>query len=162
MIQIAEFEPSLAADLPETHALLRGANLTVHPAVSRVVLHGSRGPAGGFRPDSDIDLSLIVDLPAKINPPVIEALMRAVFETTRQNWRGGVEADLALVFDLRGCGLKCFDRSSWQEGLCNGGIDCFGLYKYQKGFSGAITGAGIQVQRMYPCLRIWRRDLSLI
>ncbi len=158
MIRIRKFEPALAARLPETHAMLLRANLTVHPAVSRVVLHGSRGLAGGYRPDSDIDLSLIVDLPAQDDPSGMEALMQAVYETTQKNWQPGVEADLALVFDTHACGLKCFDQTAWQEGFCDGGVDCFGLYKVQKGFSGFVSNAGIQVKQMYPCLRIWRRD----
>ncbi len=158
MIQISKFEPVLAARLPDTHALLLGANLTLHPAVSRVVLHGSRGPAGGFRPDSDIDLSLIVDLPAQDDPSGMEALMQAVYETTQKNWQPGVEADLALVFDILACGLKCFDQTAWREDRCSDGVDCFGLYKVQKGFSGFVSNAGIQVRQMYPCLRIWRRD----
>lgn len=158
MIQISKFEPVLAARLPDTHALLLRANLTVHPAVSRVVLHGSRGLAGGYRPDSDIDLSLIVDLPAQDGPSGMEALMQAVYETTQMYWQAGVEADLALVFDILACGLKCFDQTAWREDLCSDGVDCFGLYKVQKGFSGFVSNAGIQVMQMYPCLRIWRRD----
>ena len=60
------FEPILSVkiQLPETWRLLREGGLMLHPSVKRVVVHGSRGPAGGFRKDSDLDLSLIVDPPA--------------------------------------------------------------------------------------------------
>jgi len=64
------FSPTLAQQLPVIYALLRIANLTVHPSVARIVLHGSRGLAGGARQDSDIDLSLIVDLPAELGTQV--------------------------------------------------------------------------------------------
>lgn len=37
------------------------------------------------------------------------------------------------------------------------GVGCFGLYKLQKGFSGFVENAGIEVRRMYPCLKIWQR-----
>ena len=37
------------------------------------------------------------------------------------------------------------------------GVDCFGLYKVQKGFNGILQNAGVQVKRMYPCLKIWQR-----
>ena len=87
-----------------------------------------------------------------------EVQLREISEVTLSNWRGAVEADLAVVFDLRGCGLKCFDRGVWDDQLCaENGVDCFGLYKTQKGFSGMVTNAGVQVRRMYPCLKIWQR-----
>jgi hypothetical protein len=58
--------------------------------------------------------------------------------------------------------LKCFDRTAWDEHLCPlGGVDCFGLYKIQKGFNGFVTNAGVQVKKMYPCLTIWRRHDTL-
>ena len=153
-----DFESSLASSLPKTHALLNSSNLTLHPAVSCVVLHGSRGLAGGYRPDSDIDLSLHVDLPEGIAASELPVLLREVLETTLRNWRSSIEADLAAVFDIRNCRLKCFDRTSWDAQLCaTGGIDCFGLYKIQKGFNGFVNNAGVQVELMYPCLKIWQR-----
>ena len=159
MVRVMDFEPLLKSSLPETYELLRASNLTLHPAVSRAFLHGSRGLAGGYRPDSDIDLSLLVDLPAGITAPELPVLMRRVLELTLNNWQGSIEADLAAAFDIRNCKLKCFDRASWDEQLCRfGGIDCFGLYKIQKGFNGFVTNAGVQVKRMYPCLKIWQRD----
>jgi hypothetical protein len=127
--------------------------------VSRVVLHGSRGLAGGCRPDSDIDLSLIIDAPQDSN---IERQLQNVLETTLAAWYADVELDLAVVFDIRGCDLKCFDQRTGNEQICRlGGIDCFGLYKTQKGFSGLVTNAGIQVKLMYPCLKIWQRPIFI-
>jgi hypothetical protein len=149
------FEPHFAVALPEAYALIRSSNLTVHPHVSRVILHGSRGLAGGYRPDSDIDLSLIVDTPQR---PNMERQLQDILETTLNSWRAAIELDLAVVFDIRNCGLKCFNQRAWNEQACKlGGIDCFGLYKTQKGFSGLVTNAGIQVKQMYPCLKIWQR-----
>jgi hypothetical protein len=109
MEPLAVFAPGLAQLLPESHALLQAAHLVVHPAVGRVVPTGSRGIHGAPRPDSDVDLSLVVAgaaLPA--DEPAREQLLRAVVETTLSAWRGPVECDLAAVYDQRGCGLTCF------------------------------------------------------
>jgi hypothetical protein len=154
-IQIRKFAEALSTRLPATDALLRSSNLTIHPAVSHIILHGSRGLAGGYRPDSDIDLSLLVDpLPAL----QLERTLQAAIETTLDHWRGPIELDLAAIFDLQWCELKCFDQTQWDEQICaRGGVDCFGLYKTQKGFKGLITNAGVQVKLMYPCLKIWQR-----
>lgn len=127
------FEPIFESSLLETCKLLRASNLTLHPAVSKIVLHGSRGPAGGYRPDSDIDLSLIVDLHTGITAAELPVLLREVLETMLRNWRSAIQADLAAAFDIRNCGLKCFERTSWDARSCTlGGVDCFGLYKIQK------------------------------
>lgn len=158
MIQVQEFEPRLSTLLPATYSLLMTANLTLHPAVRQVTLHGSRGLAGGYRPDSDIDLSLLVNTGAQAATPDLEPLLRDVLETTLNHWQGSVEADVAVIFDIRDCGLKCFEWSRWREQLClQGGVDCFGLYKRQQGAYGFIEHAGIEVKRMYPCLTIFRR-----
>lgn len=157
-ITLLEFNTELASSLPETHALLMASNLKLHPAVSSVVLSGSRGPAGGYRSDSDIDLSLIVDAPQRASMRQLQTLLRDVLETTLNNWRCTVEADLAAVFDIRDCGLKCFEQTLWDERMCEfGGVDCFGLFKIQKGFNGFVTNAGIQVKRIHPCLKIMRK-----
>jgi hypothetical protein len=155
MVNPLNFETYFAEALPETYAIIVSANLTVHPAVSRVTLHGSRGLAGGYRSTSDIDLSLIVDAP---QTPDMESLLQEVLETTLNRWQSGVELDLAVIFDIRNCKLACFEQTIWDERFCRvGGIDCFGLYKTQKGFTGLVTNAGIQVKLMYPCLKIWQR-----
>lgn len=148
-----DFHPHLAVLLPQTYAILKSANLTVHASVTRIILHGSRGPANCHRGDSDIDLSLIVDV-----PPDDVDLLRDIYETTCRHWKSSIELDLAVVFDQRQCGLKCFDEAAWNAHLCKiGGTDCFGLYKIGKGFNGLVTNAGVQVKRMYPCLKIWAR-----
>ncbi len=144
--------------IPYTVALLQKANLTLHPAVSRVVLHGSRGLAGGYRPDSDIDLSLIVDVNTSTPIPQLQSTLREVVQMTLSNWKSKIEADLAVVFDIGKCGLVCFEQTAWNDRVCKiGGTDCFGLFKTQRGFDGIVTNAGVQVKLMYPCLRIWSR-----
>jgi hypothetical protein len=157
MVKITSFQPQLASLLPETCTLLASSNLTVHPAVSRIVLHGSRGLANNYRVDSDIDLSLIVDM--QPGPGQVDLhLLQEVWDATLNHWNSGVELDLALVFDTKNCGLKCFDQADWDSQSCTiGGKDCFGLYKLTKGFSGLVTNTGIQVRRMIPCLKIWER-----
>ena len=121
-------------------------------------MHGSRGLASGARPDSDIDLSLLVDLPAKVGAMESEPFLCSVFETTFNAWRAEIELDLAVIFETQACTLSCFTQTNWQDSFCSiGGLDCFGLYKVQKGFNGLVLNAGIEVKRMYPCLEIWRR-----
>ena len=157
MTEIHEFEEQFVVSLPETAELLRFAFLTVHPSVTRITLHGSRGPAGGHRSDSDVDLCLIVDPGGILECSSLDALLRDVLITTLNHWRGTVEADLAAVFDTQGCGLRCFERTAYDKELCSeGGVDCFGLYKIQKGFNGFVEGAGLDVRQMYPCLTVWR------
>ena len=46
--------------LIETEKLLKEGGLSIHPAVGKISLEGSRGLKGGFRDDSDIDISLIL------------------------------------------------------------------------------------------------------
>jgi hypothetical protein len=156
MTQVVEFESRFASLLPETHTLLMFSNLTVHPAVSRIILHGSRGPARKSRPDSDIDLSLIVE--PEPAPADREWFLEQIFNVTRLSWKGSVELDLAVVFEIQKCELKCFDQVVWTDQVCQaGGMDCFGLFKIGKGFNGLVKDAGIQVKRMYPCIKIWQR-----
>jgi hypothetical protein len=161
MTKITSFQPQLATLLPETYTLLGSSNLTVHPAVSRIVLHGSRGLAKNYRVDSDIDLSLIVDMQPGQGQVDIQ-LLHDVWDATMNHWESGVELDLALVFDMKMCGLKCFDQVEWVSQSCMiGSTDCFGLYKLTKGFDGLVTNAGIQVRLMIPCLKIWERENDL-
>lgn len=154
------FAPELARLLPETHALLRSAHLVAHPAVERVALTGSRGVGGMPRPDSDVDLSLVVAravLPT--DEPAREQLLSAVLETTLLAWRGPVECDLAAVYDERGCGLHCFSGQRDAPPACPQGDSCrFGIYKLQKGFAGYVPWAIIELPKVYPLLEIWRRQ----
>jgi predicted nucleotidyltransferase len=158
MTEIHDFEPDFIAALPETAELLKAAPLVVHPRVTCITVHGSRGPAGGYRPDSDVDLSLIVDTEGVTERAELETLLRDVLDTTLTHWTSDVEADLAAIFDIRGCGLHCFDCSTYDEDRCGEeSADCFGLYKVQKGFDGFVEGLGIEVEAMYPCAVVWRR-----
>ena len=157
-IQVEDYENRFISLLPETYNLVKMTNLTIHPNVSRIILHGSRGLAGGFRIDSDIDLSLIVDIPPSFENSKDDSYFREVIDCTIQHWRSTIEADLAVIFDIRQCTLKCFEHNQWDENDCSlGGEDCFGLYKVQKGYAGLVTNAGIKVKLMYPCLKIWQR-----
>lgn len=157
MIKVLEFEPRFAALLPETHELLLFSNLTVHLAVSRIILHGSRGPARKNRPDSDIDLSLVIE--PEPESPIQESFLQEIFNMTKSSWKGPVELDLAVVFEIQPCKLNCFDQIVWADQACKlGGMDCFGLYKIGKGFNGYVRDAGIEVKRMYPCIKIWQRN----
>ena len=158
VIKPVDFQPQLAALLPQTYALLKSSNLTVHPSVSRIILHGSRGLANRYRPNSDMDLSLILEMPPGSSQTCNIELLREVTEITLGHWQASVELDLAVVFDVHQCQLRCFDQTAWNAQICaKDGIDCFGLYKSQKGFSGLVSKAGVQVKLMYPCLKIWQQ-----
>lgn len=88
----------------------------------------------------------------------MDGLLQEVPETTLHHWRGTVEADLTAVFDVRGCGLKCFGLTTGEDSFClPGGEDCFGLYQIHKGFRGRVENAGVQVKRMVP----WLDDLAM-
>lgn len=157
---IPQFENEFTMQLTDTHSILQSGNLMIHPAVNQITLHGSRGLAGNPRPDSDIDLSLLVSSPI---PPRIdnnlENLMRDVLDVTLSNWKSPIELDLAAIFPIRPCDFACFQVNNFDPRLCSmGGIDCFGIYKIQKGFSGFVLNAGIQVEKMYPLITIWKKN----
>lgn len=149
--------------LPETYQILSRANLTVHPYVYKVVLSGSRGLAGGFRPDSDIDLSLLVDGERLEEENDRSAVLRKILETTLSNWRSRVELDTAAVFAIKGCGLRCLDKEAYDDTLCKaGGTGCIGLFKIQRGFNGYVPPAGIEIRRVYPLIAVWERARPVI
>ncbi|MGE5224101.1 MAG: nucleotidyltransferase domain-containing protein [Omnitrophica WOR_2 bacterium] len=157
--RIESFEPPFPDVLPQTYTLLASGGLVAHPMVTRIVLHGSRGLAGNYRPDSDIDLSLLVEdaVPSALSQERASQFQE-VIETTLLEWSSPVELDLAVIFPIRPCGLRCFQVTAYQPDICpDGGLDCFGIYKIQKGFQGFVQNAGIQVSRMYPCITIWKK-----
>ncbi len=52
-----EINRAIKERLPNTYEILINSGLMIHPYVYKVVLTGSRGLAGSYRGDSDIDLS---------------------------------------------------------------------------------------------------------
>ena len=157
LITISGFKKKFTALLPETYRILALGNLVVHPSVSRITLHGSRGPMGGYRPDSDIDLGLHINMEHLAKELEAGSYLKSILEITLNCWQGKNELDIAAIFDKKNCGLKCFDSSYFDEILCPGeNVACLGLYKIQKGFNGFVDGLAVQVKRMYPCLTIWR------
>jgi predicted nucleotidyltransferase len=86
IIEILDFEPEFRNKLPETYRLLKTAYLKVHPNVQRITLHGSRGLAGGFSDDSDIDLCLITEFDdLKLPGDELDNLLKNVIQTTSDN-----------------------------------------------------------------------------
>ena len=158
MTAITDFCSSFVQALPHACELLKTSNLVVHPRVSKITLHGSRGAAGGYREDSDIDLALIVDTSEVTTNRELEPLLREILETTLRPWTGAVEADLAAIFDKSDCGLDCLDLTEFDESRCDTVVNCLGIYKTQKGFDGFVTGPAADVRAMYPCITIWVRD----
>jgi len=106
-----------------------------------------------------IDLSLLVSTP--VSPKVdheLEGLMQAVLNVTLSNWQSTIELDLAVIFPIHPCNFACFQVNDYDSSLCSlGGVDCFGIYKIQKGFSGFVLNAGIHVEKMYPLITVWKK-----
>ena len=156
---LTDFNPDLSLTAPETCRLLNSSGLTVHRAVERVVLHGSRGPSGTHRVDSDRDLPLLVKVPEGMNDNAADPFLREVLFTTLSAWTGFVELDLAAVYDMSGCGLTCFERRSYDPETLDKACtkqNCFGLYKIQKGYRGFVRDEDMNIREMYPCMVIWR------
>lgn len=159
-MKITEFASTFIAQCSDTYHILQSGNLVIHPAVSQITLHGSRGLIGKSRIDSDIDLSLLVSTPI---PPKgdhkLEGLLQAVLDVTLSNWQSPIELDLAAIFPIHPCKLICFQVKDYDPALCSlGGVDCFGIYKIQKSFSGFVLNAGIQVEKMYPLITVWKKN----
>jgi hypothetical protein len=153
-----DLSATLRQKLPGSHEILAASNLSVHDAVYAVVLSGSRGLRGGYRSDSDIDLSLLVDSQALLETADRGTLLREVVDLTLSSWTSRVELDMAAVFDRRGCGLRCFSWVEHRPGACpSEALDCFGVYKTQKGFHGFVPSMGLSIERVCPMLLVWRR-----
>jgi hypothetical protein len=144
--------------LPDTYEVLRLSNLTVHDAVYRVVLSGSRGIKGGWTLGSDIDLTLLVDSSSFSDAIDKQALLGDIVELTLSNWESKVGIDTAAVFDKYACGLICFERNEYMNDCCHlERPDCLGIYKTQKGFHGMVPNIGLQISDVYPILTVWNR-----
>jgi hypothetical protein len=140
---------------PATARLLEKWPLEVHPAVRMVTVHGSRGPAGGFRQDSDLDLCLVTDISSVTDP---EPLLREVLTTTMTGAPYPVRLDAAAVFDARWCGLTCFEEDAYHEGSCpQETVGCLGIYKTETGFEGFMPPL-VEISRMYPFAIVWRKE----
>jgi hypothetical protein len=152
----AELLPDLRTLLPATCDILRSGNLVVHDAIYCVAVEGSRGLRGGFRSDSDVDLSLLVSSQGLEAAENKDAFLREVVTTTLDSWRSACELDAAVVFDKMGCGLMCFGVRTFAELTCKRiRPDCIGVYKIQKGFDGFVPDIGLRVERLFPILPVW-------
>ena len=147
--------PLAGAGLGEAAWILRRARAVLHPAVMALVLSGSRGPRGGARRDSDIDVSLLVYPRALAAVPQPAGLLRQVTLTTLRSWKSTVELDLAVVLDTSGCGLGCFLRDGRPCGRTAPLVNCFGVYKLQKGFHGYVTGIDLAIEKVRPMVTAW-------
>jgi hypothetical protein len=154
----AELQPDLRLLLPETYEILRSANLVVHDAISCVTVEGSRGLRGGFRADSDVDLSLLVRPDALGAAKNNDAFLREVVGTTLDHWCSASELDTAVVFDKIGCGLLCFEVRTFADLSCGRARpDCLGVFKVQKGFDGFVPDIGLDIEKLFPILPVWRQ-----
>jgi predicted nucleotidyltransferase len=157
-----EISEEIKKKLPNTYKILKDSGLMIHPYVYKVVLTGSRGLAGNYRKDSDIDLSLLLDTMNLKSNEGEEKVLKKVLEITLSNWKSEIELDTAVVFDICNCQLSCFNCETSKEKLCKEkGIDCFGLYKIQKGFNGYVPKIGIDIERVYPMMTVYERKRIL-
>ena len=153
-----EINPFIRERLPQTYEILTNSGLMVHPDVYKVILTGSRGLAGNFREDSDVDLSLLLDKRDLKSKEEEETLFQNVLLITLSSWKSPIELDTVVVYDIGNCNLSCFDWETSKEKRCQGkGIDCFGLYKIQKGFRGYVPKIGIDIERIYPIMAVYER-----
>ena len=151
--------PCLQSTLPETHALLLRGPLVIHDAIRSLTLHGSRGLGGHPRPDSDMDLALIVDekrLGGDVEP---ESLLRDVLQTALTGWNGRVEVDLAAIYDREKCGLNCLSAVEHNFHGCARTTDCMGACKIQRGFNGYVDTRDLDCREMQPSMVIWERNI---
>jgi hypothetical protein len=135
---------------------LEASKIIVHPDVKKITLHGSRGPSGRYRDDSDIDLCLITYIDTQsLHEGQSGYILREVLQTTLEGSQCPVELDLAAVFDRMRCGLSCFNISDYEKLKCQSERDgCVGIYKIQKGFNGFVPPI-TTVSKMYPYITIW-------
>jgi len=81
-----------------------------------------------------------------------------VLLSTLSSWESSIELDTVVVYDSNNCNLNCFDCETAGEKRCPGkGIDCFGLYKIQKGFNGYVPKIGIDIEKIYPMMAVYER-----
>ena len=155
---IDDLIPCLESSLPETYRLLRASRIAVHPSVRKITLHGSRGPAGGFRPDSDIDLGIVTNVvTTEPEDEMAGSILAEVLKTCLENSEFPVEADLAAIYDRKECGLRCYDANDYPQLICpKEETGCIGIYKIQKGFSGFVPPIS-EVKEAYPLITLWER-----
>jgi predicted nucleotidyltransferase len=155
-----EIRKQLKKDLPETYRIMKATNLNFYPNVVKVTVHGSRGPKGGYKPNSDLDMCLVTDLNEKmLTRELLGKQMRIMLEYTLEDNRGPVELDLAIIFDQKGCGLKCLEVKSYADLKCDKQAKgCMGIYKIQKGYDGFVPPFA-EVKDMYPYALIWIKEL---
>jgi hypothetical protein len=155
-IEIKEFSPELKEKLPETYKILKASGIHINPHVKKITLHGSRGPAGNFRANSDIDLCLVTDIDIRLVPEEhLDALLMRVLLTTRQTLKFPVKPDVAVIFDHLGCGLYCFSVEKYKNLKCRNDADgCMGVFKLDETWKGILPPI-TKVEKMYPYLTIW-------
>ena len=157
-MEIHDYKPELKEKLPETFEILKASKITVSPRVKKITLHGSRGPRGKVRINSDLDLCLVTDIDIQLIPEKHwDILLRRVLKTTLDNSHCPVTLDVAAVFDHMGCSLRCLGVENYKDVKCHmDAAGCMGVYKLQQGFKGLMPPIN-QVEKMYPYLTIWER-----
>jgi predicted nucleotidyltransferase len=144
-------------ELPQTYKILTSGGLLIDDRIKAVFISGSRGPAGGFRPDSDIDISLVLDREKISNPYENETVLNSILSKTLKNWISKIELDTAIIFDIEDCDFECFLKCFNSNDCEKESADCFGIYKIQKGFDGFVPQFGVEVRKVFPIRIVWKR-----
>jgi len=152
--ELTSFRPGSPAELSDTKALILASGLRIHDSVDRITVHGSRGPKGGARANSDLDLCLIVNTQAISAASDREGLLREVVLTTLNSWNGPVKLDVAAIFDRSGCDLQCLSLRGFNPNLCVTTVDCMGIFKVPGGY---VSGPAVDCSLVYPFAEIWSR-----
>jgi hypothetical protein len=161
MLIVTEFEPEFEAAFPDLCELFRRAPLTAHEGLERIVLHGYRGTEGKIPEGAELQMSLLVDSYQHPDAKDDEELLKDMLYATLAEWREKNKLDLTVIFDTRGCQLKCYGERMYNPGACKlGGFDCFGMYRVEDGKPGFILNSGFNVRYIYPCITIWRNPRS--
>ena len=136
--------------LCKTAGIIQQGNLRLHPSVVAAAIEGSRGPKNCFRDNSDLDVSLV------LSPNAAPTAQRcaAVLAHSQTHWHSETELDLAVLFDKNACGLACLAANTTAGLPCDKGVDCIGIYKRSKGFSGFVQGIGLNLEDVFPILYI--------
>lgn len=157
-LTIRDFKPELKEKLPETWEILKASAIRVNPRVKKVTLHGSRGPRGKFRVNSDLDICIVTDIDIQLLPEQHwDVILRRVLKMTLDNSKCPVTLDVAAVFDHMGCSLRCLGVEKYEDLKCP--LDtpgCMGVYKLQQGFKGFMPPI-TQIEKMFPYMTIWER-----
>ena len=83
---------------------------------------------------------------------------KPVFETSISNWHGPMDIDLAAICPLYAGDLDIFENTKFDaHRFPSSAAGHFALFKVKKWFDGFVAGEEVQLEKMYPCMIVWRK-----